>query len=168
MEELLLGLWMNTFCCVNLILGKTNVQFCETRLTVCVELSQWAAGFSLIQHSPDRYMIGNPPLQLASEQVWFPKYIVTTRPTIAQMRWRGREEREEKNEGGGGGLSHRNVVVFASFVWGGNMGQVLDDLLRVFRLASPWLASEKNAVDSIEMHTGQKSQKSAFHATFSK
>lgn len=33
-------------------------------------------------------------------------------------------------------FSHRNVVVFASFVRGGDVGQVLDDLLGVLCLAS--------------------------------
>lgn len=49
----------------------------------------------------------------------FPKYVVPTRPMIAQMRWRRGEEKKKKKERAGGvswGCAHRNVVVFASFV----------------------------------------------------
>lgn len=43
-----------------------------------------------------------------------------------------------------GHFSHRNVVVFASFVRGGDVGQVLDDLLGVLCLASTRLTSEQD------------------------
>lgn len=42
--------------------------------------------------------------------------------------------------------TYRNVVVFSSFVGGGDVCQVLDDLFCVLRLAGSWLTSERQNV----------------------
>ena len=44
---------------------------------------------------------------------------------------------------GGRKTTHRNVVVSATLVGGGDVGQVLDHLLGVLRLTCSWLSSER-------------------------